>query len=165
MKEFAGIVTGGTSGMGEAVVEKLLGQGAEVVAVDRNPVALLRLKTRIATSRLYALEADVTLESAAKTLVDTCHKEFGELRFLVNCAGITGTPTPFEHTSPADFDAVGNVNLRGTFLTMREARSSIYLPRPASGLSPKRPPTPHLNGGWWAFRLLWHSKPPQKESE
>src|SRR5260370_36028823 len=127
MKGTCGIVTGGASGIGEAVVEQLLGRGAKVLAVDRNPAALAKLKARIASDCLYVMDADVSAESSATTIVETCREIFCGLHFLVNCAGITTAPAPFEDTPVSDFDAVGNVNLRGTFLTMRAAISDMKI--------------------------------------
>ncbi len=120
-KGHTGIVTGGASGIGEAVVEQLLQRGANVLAVDRDPLALARLQGRIASDRLLIEEADVGMESSAGALVSTCRAAFGGLQCLVNCAGINAAPVAFEETPVSDFDAVGKVNLRGTFLTMRAA--------------------------------------------
>ena len=156
MKGNVGIVTGGASGMGEAVVEQLLGRGAKVLAVDRNPAALARLKARIASDCLLTTEADVSVESSAAALIDTCRTVFGGLQFLVNCAGITAAPVAFEETSVSDFDAVGSVNLRGTFLTMRAAiahmkahgRGSIVNISSTAGIRPMQQVTAYTASKW-----------------
>jgi NAD(P)-dependent dehydrogenase (short-subunit alcohol dehydrogenase family) len=119
MKGKTAIVTGGASGMGEAVVRQLLDKGANILAVDRDPRALERLVARSGCDRLIPVEADIALEATAAALVETCRGKFGNVRFLVNCAGITRMPVPFEATQLSDFELVGAVNLRGTFLTMR----------------------------------------------
>jgi NAD(P)-dependent dehydrogenase (short-subunit alcohol dehydrogenase family) len=81
---------------------------------------------------------------------------FGGLQFLVNCAGITAAPVAFEETSVSDFDAVGSVNLRGTFLTMRAAiahmkahgRGSIVNISSTAGIRPMQQVTAYTASKW-----------------
>ena len=121
MQDKAGIVTGGASGMGEAVVERLLREGASVVAMDRDGAGLAALSARIGCDRLVTVEGDVSSEALGDTLIEKCAASFGNVRYLVNCAGITSPFTAFGDVTLKDFDAVNSVNLRGTFLTMRAA--------------------------------------------
>jgi len=79
------LVTGGTKGMGEAIVRALAARGATVIAPARNapsdPVASVRY-----------LEADLASVDGVRRLVDTVQAEFGHLDFLVNNVGGSSAP-------------------------------------------------------------------------
>ena len=79
------LVTGGTKGMGEAIVRALAARGATVIAPARNqphaPVPSVRY-----------LEADLASAEGARRLVDTVHAEFGQLDLLVNNVGGSTAP-------------------------------------------------------------------------
>ena len=79
------LVTGGTKGMGEAIVRALVERGATVVAPARHqptdPVASVRY-----------LEADLASAEGARRLVETVQAEFGHLDFLVNNVGGSSAP-------------------------------------------------------------------------
>lgn len=79
------LVTGGTKGMGEAIVRALAARGATVIAPARNrpqdPVASVRY-----------LEADLASVDGVRRLVDTVQDEFGHLDFLVNNVGGSSAP-------------------------------------------------------------------------
>ncbi|MDT9600534.1 SDR family NAD(P)-dependent oxidoreductase [Sphingosinicella rhizophila] len=121
----SGVVTGAASGIGEGVMERLLADGANVVAVDRDGDALRRLGERYGTDRVALVEADVSLEASAATMVETCVSHFGQIDFLVNSAGISGPYIRLDETPAKDYDDVLGVNLRGTFLAMRAAIAAM----------------------------------------
>ena len=79
------LVTGGTKGMGEAIVRKLVAEGATVIAPARHlpqePLAGVRY-----------LEADVSSAEGAAHVADTVKREFGHLDFLVNNVGGSSAP-------------------------------------------------------------------------
>lgn len=80
------IVTGGASGIGEAIVEKLYALGANILVVDRNELALMALADRlpgIATLAIDLVEAD-----APTKVIELVHQQFGRLDLLFNNAGI-----------------------------------------------------------------------------
>ena len=95
------VVTGGVSGIGAAVVERFVDEGAEVVAAD------------IALGGRWRV--DVSQEASCAELVQAVLAEHGRIDCLVNSAGIGGD-TPFLETTLAAFDRILAVNLRGTFL-------------------------------------------------
>jgi NADP-dependent 3-hydroxy acid dehydrogenase YdfG len=84
------LVTGASSGIGEASALALVGQGAAVGVVARRMDRLKDLERRIAESggRALALEVDVTDEAAARQAVDAVAAEFGRLDTVVNNAGL-----------------------------------------------------------------------------
>jgi len=103
------IVTGGASGIGAAIVERFLAEGAEVLAVDLNPVLMK-------SSRLKALKCDVAKAVAAENLPDA--------DILVCAAGIS-VGKALAETSDEDWDRVFAVNAKGTFLWFKAVLPSM----------------------------------------
>ena len=79
------LVTGGTKGMGEAIVRALASRGATVIAPARN-------KPHDPVPSVRYLEADLASAEGARRLVDNVHAEFGQLDFLVNNVGGSTAP-------------------------------------------------------------------------
>lgn len=115
------IVTGAGSGMGRAHSRLLAGEGARVVVTDRDEstgrdtLALIEA----AGGEARFLYQDVSAESDWKTVVAGVLDVFGRIDVLVNNAGI-GLGKPTVETSLEDWDAVHNINARGTFMGCRE---------------------------------------------
>lgn len=107
------IVTGGASGIGAAVVQKLLATGHSVAAVDLSAEALASAWGE--EFRVLRLAADVTDRTAVSVAVDSVVEQLGAPTVLVNCAGIYRASNLLD-TTDEDFDAVVRVNLTGTFL-------------------------------------------------
>ena len=84
------VVTGASSGIGEATAEALAAEGAAVVAAARREERLSSLVERIEGSggRALAVSCDVTDEDQAHALVQRAVEEFGRLDILVNNAGV-----------------------------------------------------------------------------
>ena len=78
------LVTGATSGIGEATAHRLQGRGYVVFAVGRNPEALAALRAR----GLHARSLDITDEAAVKDLVEEITTDHGHVDVLVNSAGL-----------------------------------------------------------------------------
>ena len=83
------IVTGGTDGIGKALVETLLTQGAKVSTCGRNHDKLYKLQTEFASSALHTVVADVSNENDCRRLIELTIKMFGGLYVLINNAGIS----------------------------------------------------------------------------
>ncbi|MEP9379093.1 SDR family oxidoreductase [Aquabacter sp. CN5-332] len=110
------LVTGAAGDIGRRTVELLSAQGAVVVAEDRKPdVAELAVEGRIIT-----LVGDLADEATAARATALAMERFGQLDILVNNAGRHLSRSALE-TTAADWDAVLNVNARGTFFHSREA--------------------------------------------
>jgi NAD(P)-dependent dehydrogenase (short-subunit alcohol dehydrogenase family) len=104
------IVTGGLSGIGEAVARRMVAEGATVIAAD--------LATDAATlgeGPLSAFRADVADPASIDALVAAVLARHGRIDCLVNSAGI-GKDIPFLDTPLEVFDRVIAINLRGTFI-------------------------------------------------
>ncbi len=116
----AAIVTGGASGLGEAVVRDLAAAGARVAVLDRNIAAAQRVADEI---KGIALECDITSSKAVEDAFEEADRRIGPARILMNVAGIgtakrivqrDGNAAPLE-----DFEAVVRVNLLGTYNVCR----------------------------------------------
>lgn len=119
------LVTGGASGLGEAVARMLAARGAFVHILDRNREAGEKLAGEIGG---IAFTGDVTNEADAKFALDIAAGVGDGLRILVNCAGIGTAGRILGREGPlplADFERVIRVNLVGTFNMMRLAAARM----------------------------------------
>ncbi|NCU04844.1 MAG: SDR family oxidoreductase, partial [Chitinophagaceae bacterium] len=98
-KKFEGqvaVVTGAASGLGLAISQMLLKEGAAVALLDINASGLEKeFKKNNKNSRQYAI--DITKESLVIDTVDQIAKEFGQIDILVNSAGISGETNVLSH--------------------------------------------------------------------
>ena len=125
MAEFTGrvaLVTGGSMGIGEAVVTRLATAGATVAFCghERPAVDETERRMREAGHRVWGTVADVTDPRAVSDFVSGAVERFGGLDIVVTSAGIQRYGT-VEETSDQLWDEVLGVNLRGVFLTCRAA--------------------------------------------
>jgi glucose 1-dehydrogenase len=128
LKSKVAIVTGGNSGIGQAIVLELARQEASVV-IDYlvHPEATDALERQISKlgSQSVGVAADVSKCADLEKLVDTAVKRFGRLDIMVNNAGIE-TRTSILNTSEAQYDKVMEVNLKSAFFgTQIAARQMI----------------------------------------
>ena len=111
------IVTGGNTGIGQAVVVELAAQGAKVV-IDyvSNEQATQELEQKLAAlgETAVAVEADVSKIEDLQRMVDTAVSSFGQLDILVNNAGIE-TRTSVLETTEDQFEKVLAINLKSAF--------------------------------------------------
>ncbi len=83
------VVTGGTDGIGRALVSFLMEQGAKVITCGRNYDKLYHLQTVYAGKTLLALSADVSNEADCKKLIQQAVSVFGKIDIIINNAGIS----------------------------------------------------------------------------
>ena len=114
------LVSGASSGIGEAIARKLLDEGHAVYAAARRVERMRGLEERGAT----ALQMDVTNDAEVAAAVDRIARERGGVDVLVNNAGIMRLGTIAE-TDDALFDAQVAINLKGSFNAMREAAKRL----------------------------------------
>lgn len=100
------LITGATSGIGEATAYRLQARGYSVFAAGRNPEALDTLRSR----GLHARALDVTDEAAVARLVEEIHTDYGGVDVLVNNAGV-GLFGPLEQVALSDLRTVFETNV------------------------------------------------------
>ena len=113
------IVTGGASGIGRAVVERLLAENASVVLVDLDEEGVRRAADELASERLLPVTADVATEDGTERYFAAAVERFGRVDGLHANAGIAEPGPTIAETNPTDFDRMIAVNLRGVFLAIR----------------------------------------------
>ncbi len=126
-RELAGrvaLVTGGASGIGRAIAERLASAGAHVVVADRNIAgseeAAAELVAIHGAGRALAVEMDVTDESAVRRGFEETVLAYGGLDILVSNAGLA-TSNPVVGTSLEEWNRTLDVLATGYFLAARQA--------------------------------------------
>jgi 3-oxoacyl-[acyl-carrier protein] reductase len=121
MKGQTAVITGGGRGIGKAIAETLARRGVNIVVVDVNLDIAKETSKYLATLgvRSIAAKADVSNASDVSAIFQTAAKEFEKVEILVNNAGITRDGL-LMRMREEDWDAVLNINLKGTFLCSKE---------------------------------------------
>ncbi|ELC8442922.1 3-oxoacyl-[acyl-carrier-protein] reductase [Clostridium perfringens] len=128
LKDKVAVVTGGTRGIGRAIVLKLADEGANIVINYRNSdkeAEELKATLEEKGVKVLTVKCDISNFEDSKKLIDKCKEEFGKIDILVNNAGIT-KDTLIMRMKEEDFDSVIDVNLKGTFNCAKHA-SAIML--------------------------------------
>jgi 3-oxoacyl-[acyl-carrier protein] reductase len=122
MKGHTAVITGGGRGIGKAIAETLARRGVNIVVVDVNLDIAKETADYLATLgvKTLAVKADVSNSSDVSAIFEAAAKEFGKVEILVNNAGITRDGL-LMRMREEDWDAVLNINLKGTFLCTKEA--------------------------------------------
>jgi NAD(P)-dependent dehydrogenase (short-subunit alcohol dehydrogenase family) len=115
------LVTGGGSGLGEAIGKMLAGRGARVVLTDIDLESAQRVADEIADAggTASAVRQDVARPEQSEMVVRHAVDTFGALHFAVNNAGIGGAQAPAGETDLAEWDRVIDINLNGVLYGMR----------------------------------------------
>ncbi|MFD9700344.1 bifunctional aldolase/short-chain dehydrogenase [Lentzea sp. NPDC059081] len=115
------LVTGGGSGIGRAVAERLAAEGACVVVADRNGDSAREVAEGIGSSDVaVAVTVDVTSAEGIAEAFRTAVLAFGGVDLVVNNAGLS-ISKPLAETTEADWDLQHDVMAKGSFLVSREA--------------------------------------------
>jgi NADP-dependent 3-hydroxy acid dehydrogenase YdfG len=112
------IVTGASSGIGEATTRLLAQNGCNVVLAARRKDRLESLASELGDERALAITTDVTDPSACAALIEQAVRRFGSLDILVNNAGI-GLYSPIAEADPEDWRKMFEVNVLGVLYTTR----------------------------------------------
>jgi NAD(P)-dependent dehydrogenase (short-subunit alcohol dehydrogenase family) len=114
------IVTGGGQGIGQAMVERFIAEGASVAIVDisgrEKEVAAAHAEAAI------GVHADVSVEGDVVSMIEQTRAAFGgPVDVLCNNAGVDGPTKPLGDYTAEEFDRLVGINLRGVFLGMKHA--------------------------------------------
>lgn len=122
LRDRVAIVTGAGRGIGQGIAERLAAEGADLALVDIDPAGIQAVAEGIRArgTRVWTHRADLGDPEQAQELVRRAVAEFGRLDILVNNAGRAGPKMMLELT-PADWDAMFDVNARGLFFCLQEA--------------------------------------------
>lgn len=118
-------VTGGTGGIGQAICERFVREGAEVIAADLQKTAAGQ------EEGIAFVQYDVTSEEAVISTFDQLAEKWDKLDILVNAAGIEIEKT-IEETSLEEWNRIFAINVTGMFLTSKHA---LPLLRKSNGAS------------------------------
>ncbi len=121
------IVTGASRGIGAAIAERLVADGFTVIVNYSGNQALadeLVRKIEQSGGRALSARADVSDAAAVAQLFDRAEQAFGGVDILVNNAGVIAL-APVAEMSDADVDRLIDINLKGTFNTLREAAKRL----------------------------------------
>jgi NAD(P)-dependent dehydrogenase (short-subunit alcohol dehydrogenase family) len=119
------LITGGASGLGEAIAQRFVKEGAKVVVADLQEDKSIEVVANIkkAGGEAFFIKHDITNESQWLAVVSATLEVFGKLDILVNNAGIMYAAS-LEDTPLKDWQKVMEVNLGSVFLGMK----SVYAP-------------------------------------
>lgn len=122
MNGHTALVTGGGRGIGKAICESLAKRGVNIAVVDVNPDIAREASAGLEKMgvKSIALKADVSNSSDVASIFEQATTEFGKVEIVVNNAGITRDGLLLR-MKEEDWDAVININLKGTFLCSKEA--------------------------------------------
>ena len=125
LKDKSIVVTGASSGMGKAIVERFVKEGAFVVAVARRKERLDALKESLAQEKgqVLVFQGDVSKKEDNEKMIELAVQHFGKLDVLVNNAGIMDDMSGIGDAMDEKYEQVMKVNVYGPMCAMRKAVS------------------------------------------
>lgn len=116
------LITGAAGGIGQAMIERLAQEGADIVAVDIDTGFVADTTTRISAlgRKIETLQADVSRQADIDCMMQHTVETMGRLDILMNNAGVIRFQELLDISSD-DWDFVCNVNLKGAFFLLQAA--------------------------------------------
>ena len=108
------LVTGSSRGIGKAIAEAFLEEGASVIVTYHKNAKMAKNVIRGYKNSLV-IKLDISNKKSIKNAIKQIMKKYGRIDILVNNAGIN-KPTDFENVTEKDWDKILNTNLKGTFM-------------------------------------------------
>jgi NAD(P)-dependent dehydrogenase (short-subunit alcohol dehydrogenase family) len=112
------IVTGGATGIGEAISKRLADAGATIAVADLNKEGAAQVAASLPNNS-FGVEVDVSSSSSVKAAVDAVLAKTGRVHILVNNAGVAGKAAPIQEQTDEDFERVIQINVNGVFFCCR----------------------------------------------
>lgn len=117
-------ITGGASGIGRAVVEGLVKEGAYVTVLDRSAEGLQELEQQFG-EKVRTITGDVTIYEDHQRAVETAVEAFGKLDVLISNAGVFDAFAKFVNVTPEAlseaYDILFSINVKGSFFAAKAA--------------------------------------------
>jgi Tropinone reductase 1 len=120
LKNKKALVTGGTKGIGKAIVKEFIDLRAEVIVVARNKAEFVALQNDLKTDKISYIEADVSTIGDINRIFYTIEQQGNTLDILVNNVGTNIRKKTIDYTSE-EFDTIVNTNLRSTYELSKRA--------------------------------------------
>ena len=127
------MVTGAGSGIGAATAVALAEDGWRVIICGRRPEPLADLAANHPEQLLEPVTADVTDEDSVRSLFETAVQRWHRVDLLFNNAGMGGPSRELDEVPLAEWQAVVDLNVTGTFLCTREAFGLMRRQDPRGG--------------------------------
>jgi NAD(P)-dependent dehydrogenase (short-subunit alcohol dehydrogenase family) len=121
-------ITGGTAGIGRAIAEGFLAEGARLVVNGRNAERGEQVVSELGTDRAFFSQGDATTKEGVEQAVEAAVEHFGQIDIMVNNAGGAKRLAPLVDLYDEDWDLVMKWNLYSTFWGTRAALRHM-LPR------------------------------------
>ena len=127
IKDKIALVTGGASGLGEACVRMLVQKGASVAIIDMDENKGNSLAEELGKNTIF-IRTDISDEAGVKETVRMVSNQFGQIHFVINCAGIGGPMKVLGKNGPLSMDRFNHimkVNVSGTMNMICHAAEKI----------------------------------------
>lgn len=123
------IVTGATSGIGKAIVDKFISTGDKVIAIGRNKERLTNIEKQY-PNNVITFKTDVSNENEIQKLFGTIKRKHNQIDILINAAGFSKMVSTQISFSEAieNWDSVINTNLKGAFMMSMQASHLLKKP-------------------------------------
>ena len=113
LKKKVALITGGSRGIGKAIAELFMKEGAEVVITSKNQKQLQQTSKEIGNP--FFVVGDVRNENDVKNVIDKTIKKFGRIDILVNNVGVLPKMKPLDKITEKEWNEIIDVNLSGHF--------------------------------------------------
>jgi NAD(P)-dependent dehydrogenase (short-subunit alcohol dehydrogenase family) len=147
----AALVTGAANGIGRAITERLLAEGARVLALDLEAATVEAAATEMARSggEIEPVAGDISRREDVVRAIQRCVERFGGLDVLVANAGIADAQ-PFLEIEEQSWRRIIDVNLTGTFFCIQEA-ARVMVPARKGAIV-----VTSSTNGWYVESNMWH---------
>ena len=113
LKKKVALITGGSRGIGRAIAELFMKEGAEVVITSKNQKQLQQTAKEI--GNLFFVVGDVRNENDVKNIIDKTIKKFGRIDILINNVGVLPKMKPLDKITEKEWNEIIDVNLSSHF--------------------------------------------------
>ena len=127
-KDKTTLVTGACGGLGRAIAEAFLAEGADVVVCDINKELISDFKEKVSAAypeRTLVLDLDITKDSAIDDMFEQAEKKYGNIHFVINSAGRMDRFDPAGELERSWWDSVIALNLTAPTMVTKRAVNSM----------------------------------------